>query len=163
MNKLILIFAAVLVMSCSNSAKAQCTLPYRALSTFNNDTTAYLKYNFTDRADCYKVKTFGEVVADLNIPIASFLPFNDGDIYGDSHLKCVGMYLYFTPYEDRDYRETILNVFFPAVIIEWKTPIQFSVIDEEEKISGNYNWTTNIYNLIKDKRVKCISTLKKDN
>ena len=163
MKQLILIFAAILVISCSNSAKAQCTLPYRALSTFNNNTEAYLKYNFTDRADCYKGKTFEEVVTDLKIPIASFLAFNDGDIYGDSYLKCAGMYLYFVPYEDRDYRETILNEFFPSLIIKWETPFLLSVIDEQEKITGNYNWTTTIYNLLKDKKIKSVSTLENDN
>lgn len=102
------------MMCCSNNTKAQCALPYRALSTFNNDTTVYLKYNFTDRADCYKGKTFEEVVTDLKIPIASFLAYDDGDIYGDSYLKCAGIDLYFVSYEDRNYREKILNVFFPC-------------------------------------------------
>ena len=123
MKKLILFFAAVLAMCYSNSALAQCTLPYRALSTFNNDTIAYLKYNFTDRADCYKGKTFEEVVTDLNIPIASFLAYDNGDIYGDSYLKCAGIDLYFVSYEDRNYREKILNVFFPSLIIKWETPL----------------------------------------
>lgn len=159
---MILIFAAILVMNCSNSAKAQCTLPYRALSTFNNDTTAYLKYNFTDRADCYKGKTFAEVVSDLGIPIASFLAFNDGDIYGDKYLQCSGMYLYFTPYEDRSYRHTILNVFFPAVIIEWESTFPLSLTRQQEKITGDYNWTTTIYNLLKDRKVKSVDTLEKE-
>ena len=161
MKKLILIFAAIWFFNCSN--KAQCTLPYTALATFNKDTTAYLKYNFTDRADCYKGKTFEEVVTDLKIPIASFVEFDDGDTHGDSYLKCAGMYLYFTTYEDRDYREMVLNVFFPAVIIEWETPFLKSILNDQEKITGYSNWSTTIYNLLKDKKVKSVSTLKKMN
>lgn len=32
---------------------AQCDLPYKQLSTFGTDTTAFLLYNFVDRADCW--------------------------------------------------------------------------------------------------------------
>ncbi|MFT4222073.1 hypothetical protein [Dysgonomonas sp.] len=55
-------------------ANAQCDLPYKSLSTFGTDTTAFLLYNFVDRVDCYKGKTYQTLVQDLQVPVyKSFL------------------------------------------------------------------------------------------
>ena len=34
--------------------KAQCNLPDKPLTDFGKDTTAFMMYNFMDRAECYK-------------------------------------------------------------------------------------------------------------
>lgn len=54
---------------------AQCNLPYKPMSVFSTDTTAFMIYNFKDRASCYKGKTVNQVLADLNtskIPIKHY-------------------------------------------------------------------------------------------
>jgi len=75
--------------------KAQeCTLPYRPLSSFGTDTTAFIAYNFDARAACYIGKTLKEVMQDLGIPVKSYIPdhadngeFPNLDLYG-------GIYIY---------------------------------------------------------------------
>ena len=48
---------------------AQDELPYKSLSDFRNDTTAFINYNFIDRAEQYKGKTVEFVVRDLQISV----------------------------------------------------------------------------------------------
>ncbi|WP_163357671.1 hypothetical protein [Dysgonomonas sp. 25] len=66
MKKLLLTTIILLAVS---SVKAQCNLPYKSLSEFKNDTTAFMLYNFMDRAECYKGKTLKEVRNDLHLPV----------------------------------------------------------------------------------------------
>ena len=42
-------------------------LTYRSYSQFNNDMGAYLEINFDKRSDCYKGKTFGEMMSEMEI------------------------------------------------------------------------------------------------
>ena len=52
-------------------------LTYRSYSQFNNDMGAYLEINFDKRSDCYKGKTFGEMMSDMEIiPIGYSLIFS---------------------------------------------------------------------------------------
>lgn len=67
MKKIILI--VYFVISGIPSANSQDNLPYKSLAEFRNDTTAFMLYNFMDRADQYKGKTLKEVTADLQISI----------------------------------------------------------------------------------------------
>ena len=48
---------------------AQNALPYKSLSDFKNDTTAFINYNFIDRAEQYIGKTLEFIVRDLQIPV----------------------------------------------------------------------------------------------
>ncbi len=54
-------------------ADAQCTQPYKAFNQFANDTTAFLRYNFKTRADCYKGKTVADVLKDLQLTPKMFI------------------------------------------------------------------------------------------
>lgn len=54
-------------------AEAQCTQPYKAFNQFANDTTAFLQYNFSTRADCYKGKTVANVLKDLQLTPKRFV------------------------------------------------------------------------------------------
>ena len=54
-------------------AEAQCTQPYKAFNQFANDTTAFLQYNFSTRADCYKGKTVADVLKDLQLTPKMFI------------------------------------------------------------------------------------------
>ena len=47
-------------------------LTYRSYSQFNNDMGAYLETNFDKRSDCYKGKTFGEMMSDMEITPISY-------------------------------------------------------------------------------------------
>lgn len=59
--------------------KSQNDLPYKSLSVFSGDTTAFMIYNFMDRADYYKGLTLKEVSRDLKIPIKYLVETSDGN------------------------------------------------------------------------------------
>ena len=69
MKKIILLSILIVSALC---VKAQCNLPYKSISDFKNDTSAFVMYNFMDRADCYAGKTFADVITDLQIPVKNF-------------------------------------------------------------------------------------------
>lgn len=70
MKKLISLFIFAWVVI---NLAAQCDLPYKPLSAFGTDTTAFIMYNFMDRKGCYKGKTVKEVTKDLGIPIKFYV------------------------------------------------------------------------------------------
>ena len=47
-------------------------LAYCSYSQFNNNKGAYLEINFDKRSDCYKGKTFGEMMSDMEITPISY-------------------------------------------------------------------------------------------
>ena len=63
----------ILLVTASIASKSQSDLPYKALSAFSNDTTAFLRYNFKTRADCYKGKTVADVLKDLQLTPKMFI------------------------------------------------------------------------------------------
>lgn len=69
MKRLILL---ALLITAVVTIKSQTDLPYKSLSSFNNDTVAYLVYNFETRADYYKGKTIDIVLKDIRIPVVFF-------------------------------------------------------------------------------------------
>ncbi|MDR2148658.1 MAG: hypothetical protein LBE91_19630 [Tannerella sp.] len=75
MKKIILLS---LFVAMAATVKSQADLPYKPLSSFkndkvfNNDTVAYLVYNFKTRADFYKGKTVDEVLKDIRVPVAFY-------------------------------------------------------------------------------------------
>jgi len=75
-KKLILLF--IFAWAAVYSA-AQCDLPYKPLSEFNKDTTAFIIYNFIERADFYEGKTLKDVEKDLQIPIKHIAETSDGN------------------------------------------------------------------------------------
>lgn len=81
MKKIILLIAFI---SISILGKAQCNLPYKPLSEFSKDTTAFIIYNFMDRKDCYKGKTLKEVTIDLGIPVIDYTraDIERGNLFG---------------------------------------------------------------------------------
>ncbi|WP_291124923.1 hypothetical protein, partial [Dysgonomonas sp. UBA7698] len=69
--KKILLF--ILLLTATLYADAQCTQPYKAFNQFANDTTAFLRYNFKTRADCYKGKKVADVLKDLQLTPKMFI------------------------------------------------------------------------------------------
>ncbi len=51
------------------TAKGQSNLAYKPLSSFEKDTTAFIIYNFIDRAECYRGKTLKDIYKELQAPI----------------------------------------------------------------------------------------------
>jgi len=55
-------------------------LPYKSLEDFNCDTTAFINYNFIERAEHYKNQSFESFLKDLQItPVASGLGYIMGE------------------------------------------------------------------------------------
>ena len=152
MKKLILISV---IFGFSLAAKTQCTLPYKSLSAFNNDTTAFVKYNFSDRAACYVGKTLKDVMPDLGIPIQSFLTY----VYGRHGDMYAGIYIYIYPYS------TVTQFFcknkFPNwIAITWATPVAASVLDALEDTTDSYKWTPQVANYVMNMPIKEIGVVK---
>ncbi|WP_163358284.1 hypothetical protein [Dysgonomonas sp. 25] len=62
------------------SLKGQCTSDYKELSEFASDTTAFVQYNFKERANCYVGKTLEDLLEDLQItPTISGMGFTLGE------------------------------------------------------------------------------------
>ena len=59
-------------ISCAILVSAQCNDPYKSFDKFSNDTTAFLRHNFSKRAACYKGKTVAQVLTDLQLKPKSF-------------------------------------------------------------------------------------------
>ena len=54
----------------------ECELPYKPFKEFNNDTTAFLRYNFKDRAICYRGKKVSQLLKDLQLKPTRYLPIS---------------------------------------------------------------------------------------
>ena len=79
----------ILLLTAALYAEAQCTQPYKAFNQFANDTTAFLRYNFKTRADCYKGKTVADVLKDLQLTPKRFVPLSSTRVN-----KYRGIYIY---------------------------------------------------------------------
>ncbi len=122
---------------------AQCELPYKPLSEFNKDTTAYIIYNFMDRADCYRGKTLKEVTKDLGIPIKDYTraDIQRGTLFG---------YIYI--YDDITVSRLIDNKKdYNAIKIYWENPI--NVEHSDYKRLRGIGWNK-AYEYLKDMRIK---------
>ena len=144
MKKIILIIAFI---SISILGKAQCDLPYKPLSEFNKDTTAYIIYNFMDRADCYEGKTLKEVTKDLGIPIKYYVRI---DLSRGTLFSGIGIYIYddITVSRLRD-----SNKDYNAIRIYWETPINVLHPDHKRLIGISWN---KAYEYLKDMKIKRI-------
>ncbi len=142
MKKIILIIAFIGI---SILSKAQCNLPYKPLSEFNKDTTAFIIYNFMDRKDCYKGKTLKEVTKDLGIPIKHYVR---ADIERGALFGYIYIYIYdrVTVSRLRDSKKD-----YNAIRIFWETPI--NVLHSDYKRLIGISWKE-AYEYLKDMRIK---------
>ena len=110
---------------------AQSGLPYKSLSDFKNDTTAFINYNFIDRAEQYIGKTVEFIVHDLQI-LVKYTFMN-----GMSGLR--GLYLCFHEAgEMRRIRESTINK--PYIInVNWERRIPETDDLVSWMISKEYN------------------------
>lgn len=143
----ILLFAAL----CVNS-KAQCNLPYKPLSAFEKDTVAFMSYNFNDRADCYKWKTFKEVSQDLQIPIKDFMMISarlDNRLSDDNYSE--GIYIYIYPHKYA--RKAMYDgKVFNSIYIEWEDALPQNEYTRKDR----QGWNNDVYNYLKNIKIKSI-------
>jgi hypothetical protein len=146
---------SLIIMSLCYIAHAQCSLSYRTLAQFRNDTTAFINYNFRDRADCYAGKPLSNVLTDLGIPVKSFantIFWYKTDIYK-------GMYLYIYSYKTqsiRSYNKNTTNIIY----IEWDTPLAVTDIDPLADATDPQNWTARIENAVKTRIIKKVGVVR---
>ena len=135
-------------------AQAQCALPYKPLSSFANDTTAFINYNFSDRAACYVGKTLNDVLQDLQIPLQSFLNLDTWDDYTVYY----GLYIYIYPYNTMRYRTQYKN-YSNIIVIRWATNISATDIDSYADKLYSEKWTPQIENILKNRVIKDIGII----
>ena len=143
MRKIILLLLLIIT---SLSVKSQCELPYKSLSAFGTDTTAFIIYNFMDRADCYKGKTLKEVTKDLGMPVKyhAKMLLSRGTLFSGIS---VFVYDYMTVSKLMD-----SNKDYNAIYIYWEKEI--NILDpqyDKVRISG---WNKGFYDYVKDMRIK---------
>lgn len=134
MKKLILSLLFVLIASL---VKAQ----YKPLSSFQNDTTAFIIYNFMERAKEYKGKTIKELLADLKLPITYFCC--EYDMY-----YCYGVIFYVYP-EDEVFKLREEGKDFNAIYVTWKNKIPVDLYDR-----FGSKWNTALYDYLKDVEIE---------
>jgi len=148
MKKIILIFLLALFYVNSN---AQCTQPYKPLSAYAKDTVAFMTYNFTTRADCYKGKTVKDVITDLQISVKDFsvrkpIQPNPTEVYG------ITLYIYTWTYT---FTRVVEKKYFNKIYVEFESPITHNTYTKKEY----KGWTTDLYNYFKDLKVKRVAYL----
>lgn len=143
MKKLIFLFISAWAAS---SLVAQCDLPYKPLSAFGTDTTAFIIYNFMDRKDCYKGKTLKEVTKDLEIPVKHYVRVN---LERGAMFSAIYIYIYddITASRLRDSGKD-----YNAIRIFWETPI--NVLHSDYKRLTGVKWDKGGYDHLKDMKIK---------
>lgn len=143
MKKIILMIAFITI---SMLGKAQCDLPYKPLSTFGTDTTAFIFYNFMDRKDCYIGKTLKEVTKDLEIPIKHYVRIEPER---GAFFSAIYIYIYdrVTASRLRDSDED-----YNAIRIYWETPI--NILHPDYKRLIGVKWDEGGYDYLKDMKIK---------
>jgi hypothetical protein len=148
---------ALLFISLCWFSKAQCTLPYKTLAQFRNDTTAFINYNFSDRADCYAGKPLSNGLTDLGIPVKSF----DNTIFWYKTDIYKGMYIFIYTYRTQCIREDNKN-YTNTIHIEWDTPLAVTDIDPLADATEPEKWTARIENAVKARIIKKVGVVRSD-
>lgn len=159
MKRIILIYTIVLLFSGMIKLNAQCTLPYKPITMFNNDTESFVNYNFSDRANCFKDKTLVEVMAVLKLPIKSFICIGSDE----NATTYDGIYIYLAPIDYIRYQELFKGKFFSCISIIWKTPRSLSEIEPLRRTAKvNWtNWTPEVENLLKSIPIGEVGSVKR--
>lgn len=139
MKKLILPLLFVLV---AFSVKAQ----YKPLSSFQNDTTAFIIYNFMERAEEYKGKTMKDLISNLKMPIAYF---HCG--YDMHYFYNITLYVY---RRSKVYSLEEAGGDANGIFITWKNKIP---VDLYDKLGTE--WNVALYDYLKDVEIKDVCVI----
>jgi hypothetical protein len=136
------------------TVKAQCSLPYKSLGEFKNDTTAFIIYNISQRAAYYVGKPIKDVISDLKIPILSYLTIEEIKDNRNTH-HYDGIYLYINSYSEitKNIRK---HIFKNWITITFETPIN---IDEFNALrdTDRHKWTAQIEAYLSGQKIRQIS------
>jgi len=126
-------------------------LTYRSYSQFNNDMGAYLETNFDKRSDCYKGKTFGEMMSDMEIiPVGYEYAF----IVNTNKTKVPCIDLFFKHASNSTYsplKDIYISIYFetPFDILEFESIKQYPP-------SPPSNWVSQHADFFRNKVIKSI-------
>lgn len=138
MKKVIIVFLLLLPLFFRLSAQDE--LPYKPFEAFNNDTLAFMDYNFRQRAEYYKGKTVGEVLEDISLPIILFTRYMRGHTTTCIIVNTEPVY--------REFKSNYIRIFL-------QTPVESR---ELVKLMGgdpnSQTWTPEIYEFLKNEKVK---------
>ncbi len=141
------IIIAILLSMYYIQLNAQNELPYKKLSEFKNDTTAFINYNFIDRANQYKGETMHDVIENMQLQVKYI--FSDTD--RSSNIK--GLYLCFFEWPIIDdlftNNKTLNKPYAVKTFLEEK--VKYTPEVGKTIYSNNYD---NILNYFKDMRIK---------
>ena len=136
----IALFLILLPLFCRLSAQNE--LPYKPFEAFNNDTLAFMDYNFRQRAEYYKGKTVDEVLEDISLPIKVF----ERGMKGYTTF-CILVYTDSVPHEMKG---NYITVFLQNPVDSRKL-VKLMGGDPNSK-----TWTPEIYEFLKNEKVKVV-------
>ena len=139
--KKIALFLILLPLLCRLSAQNE--LPYKPFEAFNNDTLAFMDYNFRQRAEYYKGKTVDEVLEDISLPIKVF----ERGMKGYTTF-CILVYTDSVPHEMKG---NYITVFLQNPVDSRKL-VKLMGGDPNSK-----TWTPEIYEFLKNEKVKRVA------
>ena len=131
--------------------QAQNELPYRSLKLFKQDTLRYLDYNFTIRADQYTGKTVGDLIKDLDLPIAYIDHFVAEGRSNSSHSYLMMMNLGICMMKDAP---NALSDYYVTISIKDgidQADLPYPKRDEK----GIILWTPELYEVFKNCKLSC--------
>ena len=125
-------------------------LTYRSYSQFNNNKGAYLEINFDKRSDCYKGKTFGELLRDLEInPIGYEFA---SSVYWHNNITTV-------PYIELIFQHTSNGTYSPLkdiyLRISWETHFDIREFENIKQYPRS-NWVSQHADFFRNKVIKSI-------
>ena len=124
---------------------AQCDLPYKPLSAFGTDTTAFITYNFRERRECYEGKTLKDVIKDLGIPVKDYtrIDLRRGSLFSGIYI-CIYDDITASRLRDSNKEDNAIDIY-------WEKEI--NVLDQEYKRLTGADWDE-AYEYLKDMRIK---------
>ncbi len=126
--------------------------PFKTLQSFNNDTLAYLEYNYTTRSNQYINKTIGNVLQELELPIISVIEWSRIDHMHSSEkggVASVSLGIVQMGNKCNPLKDYYITIVFMNLI----TDEEFIKLRNQQNI---YKWTPELYNYIKDMEIRSI-------
>ncbi len=125
--------------------KAQSGSPYKPFESFNNDTLAFLEYNFDTRSNFYKGKTVEYIVKDLGLQIKSY-----EKISTMQGICALALSVHHNG-PDGEFSE----LFDYYIIVDFLQPISGETKSKLHKL-GEPKWTLNHYSIVQKMTVKSV-------
>jgi len=138
------IISTIIVFTFILNINAQCPLPYKSPTEFQNDTIAFINYNFGNRSNCYVNKTFGLLIQDLKLPIKSFFVLEDG-----LNFIYKGVKIYFSP-SNIVHKQISNHVSPTSITIYFSSTFSPIIFDKLFDVTERNLWTIQIETFLKN-------------